>query len=191
MKYTQGFTLIESLVAISILVIAAVAPMSLAAQSLASAFYARDQITAFYLAQEAIESVRAARDGNALSNAFGTTVNLLNGIPSTTGQPFLISTQDNSMALCSTGTCPPLQNNGNVYGYSSVITCGASGSCPITDPWTNTRFTRTVTAEFVGGGQDEVRISVEVSWQTGTFQTRTFTMSENLYRWLEDGAAAE
>ena len=54
----RGFTLIETLVAISLLMVAIVAPMSLTARSLATAYYARDQITAFHLAQK--QSKRSA-----------------------------------------------------------------------------------------------------------------------------------
>ena len=61
-KTSRGFTLIETLVAVSLLAVVIVAPMSLTTQSLSSAYYARDQMTAFHLAQEAIESVRSVRD---------------------------------------------------------------------------------------------------------------------------------
>lgn len=169
----KGFTLIETMVAVSLLVISVAAPMSLAVQSLSSAFYARDQVTAFHLAQEAIETVRAVRDGNALRVAQGTEANLLDGIPSTAGQPFTVDTLNNTMTLC-TSACPPLRNNGSVFGY------GTSGT------WVDTRFTRTVTATQVGAGVDEVRVSVEVRWRTGAFQERSFIISENLYRWVPD-----
>ena len=76
---SKGFTLIETMVAISILMVAIVAPMSLAAQSLSAAYYARDQITAFYLAQEGIEVVRSVRDTNILKIAGSLTVLLLAG----------------------------------------------------------------------------------------------------------------
>ncbi len=177
MKHTQGFTLIETMVAISLLTIAIVAPMSLTTQSLSSAYYARDQITAFYLAQEAIEAVRHVRDGNVLNNAIGTQTNLLTGIPDTTGNPFTVDTLDDSMALCPAGSCPPLKSNGELYGYGT-------GSA-----WTPTRFTRSVRATFVGGGQDEVHIAVTVAWQTGAYSARSFTISDNLFRWVNDGSA--
>src|SRR3954462_3848275 len=78
----RGFTLLETMVAVSLLAVAIVAPMSLTAQSLASAYYARDEVTAFYLAQEGLEVVRNIRDNNILQNSQGgATVNLLNGIP--------------------------------------------------------------------------------------------------------------
>src|SRR3989338_10635926 len=63
---SRGFTLVETLVAVMLLSVAVVAPMSLAAKSLGSAYYARDQITAFYLAQEAIEALRSIRDSQIL-----------------------------------------------------------------------------------------------------------------------------
>ena len=170
----RGFTLIETLVAISLLMVAIVAPMSLTARSLATAYYARDQITAFHLAQEAIETIRHVRDGNILQNALGTPADLLSGIPSTDGEPFIVDTRDDSMEMCNSGTCPPLKTDGEIYGYEE----GAG--------WDTTRFTRTVRAEFVGESIDEVRVSVTVSWQTGSFQARTFTISENLYRWIDE-----
>ena len=66
-----GFTLLETLVAITLLTIAIVAPMSLTTQALGSAYYARDQITASYLAQEGLEAVRSVRDANIISNSLG------------------------------------------------------------------------------------------------------------------------
>lgn len=183
--HARAFTLIETLVAVTILSVAITAPMALTAKSLATAYYARDQITAFHLAQEAIEAVRHARDNNILTNVFGTPADLLEGIPSTTGSPFIVDTRDDSTALCAPDGCPPLQSNGELYGYRPgcsmpTVDCGES------EGWENSRFTRTVRAEFVTGTSDEVRISVEVAWTTGAFQTRSFTISENLYRWVEE-----
>jgi prepilin-type N-terminal cleavage/methylation domain-containing protein len=173
-KSGKGFTLIETLVAVTLLTVAIIAPMSLTVRSLAAAYYARDQITAFHLAQEAIESIRHARDHNILLTAQGTPTDLLAGVPSTNGAPFIVDTVDDSMELCSE-ECEPLRSNGSLYGY------GSGGS------WEDTRFTRSVEAEFVGGGTDEVHILVTVSWQTGSFQRRSISISENLYRWVNDG----
>ncbi len=182
----RGFTLIETMVAISLLTVAIVAPMSLASHSLSSAYYARDQITAFFLAQEAIEAVRAVRDAQVLEiaqTADGGGVNLFGAIPIGTGgspRPFTIDARkpsDISAIEECDGACPPLQTDGTLYGY-------ASG-------WANSNFTRTITASFVGGGQDEIRVSVLVSWKTGALQTRSFSISENLYRWVNDGSGAQ
>jgi prepilin-type N-terminal cleavage/methylation domain-containing protein len=172
-----GFTLIETLVAVTLLVVAISGPMSLASQSLSAAFYARDQMTAFHLAQEAVEAVRSVRDGNILLNASGVPTNLWSGIPDITGKPFTVDIRfndpDESMQLCS-GVCSPLKHNDVLYGY------GTDSS------WKETRFTRIVTVRIVGDGIDEIKVSVEVRWRSGAFQERSFTMSENLYRWVPD-----
>lgn len=65
-KEKKGFTLVETLVAITILLIAIVGPMTAASRGLHNVFTARDQITATYLAQESIEQVYMLRDENAL-----------------------------------------------------------------------------------------------------------------------------
>ncbi len=181
-----GFTLLETMIAVTLLSVAIVAPMTLTAQSLGSAYYARDQITAFYLAQESLEAVRNVRDNNILQNSQGTSVNLLTGIPSVSGQPFRIDARDNTMSLCSSdpgGTCLPLQTDGTLYGYSLG---------------TNTQFTRTVTACFVqstgacnGTASDEVKVTASVSWSSAGLQRRTVNVSENLYRWVNDGSAVQ
>ena len=175
---TFGFTLIETLVAISLLMTAIVAPMALAAQSLASAYYARDQITAYFLAQEAIEAVRSVRDGNILHDALsnGSPRDLLSTIP--VGQNFTIDSTTNTMTPCF-GACSALQTNGEFYGYGD----GGSG-------WKATPFTRTVFAKFVAGTTDEVQITSTVSWKTGSYNIRTFSITENLYRWIADGSAS-
>lgn len=177
-----GFTLIETLVAITLLTVAIVAPMALTTQSLATAYYARDQITAFYLAQEAIEAVRSIRDGQVLQIAQstgGASVNLFGSIP-LNNQAFTIDARQSDPAsaivLCDT-TCPPLQTDGTLYGYNAS--------------WADSNFTRTVKASFVGSGQDEIRITVVVAWQTGAFKERSFSISENLYRWVNDASAAQ
>lgn len=180
----RGFTLVETLVAISLLTIAVVAPMSLTTQSLSSAYYARDQMTAFHLAQEAIESMRHIRDGNVLKNALGTQTDLLAPIP-TDGSRFTVDTRNDGIQACPSLPlgCPPLKTDGELYGYGTE------------NYWTTTKFTRSVTAEFVrnedgSDNRDEVHVTVTVSWQTAGIQRRSFTISENMYRWVNDGSAA-
>ena len=58
----KGFTLVEALVAISILMIAIASPMMLTQKSLSSATLSKDQMVATFLAQDTIEAVRNIRD---------------------------------------------------------------------------------------------------------------------------------
>ena len=179
----RGFTLIETLVAVSFLTLAILSPMTLATQSLSSAYYARDQVTAFHLAQEALESVRGKRDENILvisqGGGAGLSDGILTGIP--IGTPFVIDTRDNRMVTCS-GTCPALRTDGKFYAYGAVGTTLIYDNQP---GWVSTRFTREVRAQFIEG-TDEIRVSATIRWRTGSFQERSFTISENLYRWLDD-----
>lgn len=64
----SGFSLVETLVAISILLVATVGPMTIAAKALQSAQYSREQNTAFFLAQEGIEAVFAFRNEAGLAH---------------------------------------------------------------------------------------------------------------------------
>lgn len=64
----RGFTIIESLVAVAILLLALTGPMALAERSLASAEVARQELTVLYLAQEGMEFVRSVRDSNFLQH---------------------------------------------------------------------------------------------------------------------------
>lgn len=184
----KGMTLVETLIAVTILSVAIVAPMTLTMQSLSSAYYARDQVIAFNLAQEAIESVRAKRDGNILTLALnssatcpddGLPMHLLCGIP--IGADFMIDTRDNAITSCNAdgdASCDPLQTDEDetLYGYEN-------------DPdWSDTQFTRTVHAEFVDVVEDEIRITVTIVRETGQRAFPAVTISENLYKWVEAGS---
>ncbi|HUD03143.1 MAG TPA: prepilin-type N-terminal cleavage/methylation domain-containing protein [Candidatus Paceibacterota bacterium] len=63
---SRGFTLVETLIAISVLAVTITGPLAIAQKGLQAALIAKDQITAFYLAQDAIEYIRYARDTNCL-----------------------------------------------------------------------------------------------------------------------------
>src|SRR3989344_2986288 len=63
----RGFTLVETLVAVTILLFAIVGPMTIASQSIKAAQFAREELTAVFLAQEGIELVLERRDNDALN----------------------------------------------------------------------------------------------------------------------------
>ena len=64
MRNNNGFTIIETLVAIAILMIAITGPLVVSNKSLTAALYAKDQTTATYIGQKSIEWIRNKKDNN-------------------------------------------------------------------------------------------------------------------------------
>jgi prepilin-type N-terminal cleavage/methylation domain-containing protein len=111
----RGFTLIETMVAVSILTLAVAGPLFTANRAIVAAQIARDQLTASSLAQEGIEYVRAMRD-----NEF------LGAYPTDAGWANFISGIENYClgALC---TLDPIARD---MGYGSGLALEpCSGSC--------------------------------------------------------------
>ncbi|MDD4989024.1 MAG: prepilin-type N-terminal cleavage/methylation domain-containing protein [Candidatus Pacebacteria bacterium] len=176
----RGFTLIETLVAISILMIAVIIPLSIVAGALQSSYYARDQITAAYLAQDAIEYIRSLRDGNAISISNGTS-------PSPWfGQLDSFCTDADPTRGCdvdtisgggthSTGTQQPNASNKALKYEDSTGLYHASW-------WTGTgsssRFTRDLK---VTGAAPEYKVTVIVTWTGSGAGNKSIKVSESLF----------
>jgi type II secretory pathway pseudopilin PulG len=178
LKTSSGFTLVETLVAIFILMVAIVSPMSIASQALSSARFAKEQVTAFYLAQEGIELARNIRDNNVLSSGVwneGTLGSSASGSETYcyASNGCMIEAKDLSVANCG-ATCDPLNIDATtgIYTYSTINT-------------TPTAFVRTITIQKISDSSPpEIRISSEVSWTNNSVGgDRTFTVTDNLLNW--------
>ncbi len=175
-KQTRAaFTLIETLVAVTVLMMAILGPLTLVQKSISSASSVRDEITVSYLAQEAIEFVRNRRDENNLGGKFWFT---------TLDQ----CTSPNGSIVC--GIDP------NVSGNQQVISCAANGCLLYFDRLsgvythattpTPSIFSRRISITTpAGGSANEAIVSVVMSWQSGTLPARTFTLSEHILNWLK------
>lgn len=169
-QHHHGFTLVESLVAITVLLTAVTGPLTIAAQGIGLANFARQQITAIFLAQEAIEYVRNVRDGNILTN--DDPALWLEGLSECmSGTPCIIDVTQPSVKSCSGGVCVPIRfhEESGHYGYSE------------TSGWEETPFTREITITETEEDA-EVLVGVSVSWQTGVL-SKDFTVEETLLNW--------
>jgi type II secretory pathway pseudopilin PulG len=131
----SGFTLVETLVAVTILLLVIVGPMTIASRGMQNAYFAGDQTTAIYLAQEAIEHVQSLRDDVALesfddykdgtNDVTGDTFSWYGSIPSSCrNQGCDIDFENTEYVNCATDSSAcrlNLQNNttDHVYGYGA------------------------------------------------------------------------
>lgn len=176
--YKSGFTLVETLIAITVLLIAIVAPMTLAQEGILAARLAEDQIVAFYMAQEGVELVRNIRDENKYDGnpmlASPLDVCIV-AVDSTEPGCYIDATNvgpDASFSTqsCSSGGCPVVRTDGTIYAYT------AAG-------FENTKFTRNIRTWYVpGSSNDEMRVEVTVTWPFRQ-STRTYTLRSNLTNW--------
>ncbi len=184
----KGFTVVETLVAIAILSLSITATFTAVQNGIRFSTHAKDQLTAFYLAQQAVESVKTMRDNNILFSLYSLENNedrrdWLYGLATDSSSPCAFShvCQIDSLLLtatrCGGGTTvsitenPPnlcdnlRQNEANgLYGYVAE--------------WELTRFKREVQLENVIDTR-EVRVVVTVSW-TGSSGTQYFQVRETL-----------
>ena len=171
----KGFTLIETLVAISILMIAVASPLTIAQKGLASAIFAKDQIIASYLAQDAIEYIINSSGRNVAS---GAAKGWLAGIKDTDSNNCELTCKVSTNVIdvapaiesCSGLDCPALKyfdSSKSIYSQT-----GTGGDSP---------FSRTVTVEEVVPNK-EALITVKMSWKDKG-ATRTLNFYTRIYNW--------
>src|SRR3989338_6292235 len=99
-KNNLGFTLVETLVAISILSISITATFTAVQNGIQNSTIAKDQTTAFYLAQEAMEFIKNKRDENALNSISGGPNQWLTGMSNAGGDPCYFGGGGTSQKTC-------------------------------------------------------------------------------------------
>jgi Tfp pilus assembly protein PilV len=169
-KHTGGFTIVETLVAIGILVAIIIGASSATQRALSSYIFSKDQIIAFYLAQEGFERIRNARDSNVLAG-----VSWLSGLSDTSSDPCyfgnactVASFQSGAVRCPAIGLCPLLRQNATTglinYDPASPVTI----------------FDREIV--FSPISSTEVALTVTVTWSKGGV-SRSFKIRENLLNW--------
>lgn len=184
----QGFTLVETLGAVLLLSIALVGPMVIAQKGLQTSLIAKDQNTAFNLAQDAVELVRFARDTNCLQAGTsncpagswlgGSGVNLTPCVSTDGLQACYFDSLGISPVAptqCPSNICPVINydSTNNYFNYDSIT------AAP-------TMFTRKVqilynTACAGTCNQAEADVTVTVSWSDPV--AHSVVVNENIYDW--------
>ncbi len=175
--HQKGFTLVETLVAIAILLLVIIGPMTIAQKGVQNARHAREQMTAVFLGQEAIEGVRQIRDEYGLQ--------VYDGSDSTLSASDWVA---GAYATCGSGCAFVLHSD------TPLQSCSGASNCKlyidsVTREYTHTEagnyespYTRTVTIGAPDADHN-LPVTVEVSWYGQIFKT---TRSVILRTWIYD-----
>ena len=171
--FTTGFTLVETLVAISIFSFALVFLLSSVGGGLNNLNSVKNRLTGSYLAEEGIELVRAIRDNdviatNAWHAGFLSHPNLVSCSSAINGCNIEPSTLEIFPCSSAQGCVVRYNQNAGYYGT------GSSSSI----------FSRKITIEEIS--PTEVRVTSVVSWNDG-LAPRKISLQENLTCWQNAG----
>ncbi|MFZ2484361.1 MAG: prepilin-type N-terminal cleavage/methylation domain-containing protein [Minisyncoccia bacterium] len=168
----KGFTIVESLVAISILVLAITGATSAIQTGISSYIFSKDQVIAFYLAQEGFEQIRNIRDENSLQDLdWLTNISSDSDDPCYFGNACTVDVIESSIPIAcpgGLGTCQFIRQDTETgfFGYDAS--------------WPATVFKREIVLTEIN--ENEISISVTVDWSKGVVN-RQFKARENILNW--------
>lgn len=161
----KGFTIIEALVAIAVLMMALGGPLVLAVSSIGDARASKNKVTAFYLAEEALEYVRNVRDSNYLQRTKTPgSPGWLDGLGDCIGGYCFFDIFTPTATTCG-ASCPLMKiDTGNHYGYAGA----------------DSIFKRTVTIDNTLNSGNEAKVEIRVEWDEHG-STRKVTLTQNMF----------
>lgn len=180
---SRGFTLIETMLAVLLLTTAIAGPLTIASRGLMAAVVAKDQITAFYLAQDAMEYVRFVRDSACLTAGPQT---VAGGCP----QGSWLTRLAPCVSADGTASCTvdSIQDTITAYSAGSELKYDTANKffSYTTGAQTPQRYNRRVYIQHNPSGTtpDEALVTVTVTWSDIAGVTHApITIRESLFRW--------
>lgn len=169
-KKNEGFTIVEAIIAVFILSISISAMLGLTASSINSARYANNEISANYLLQEAIDSIRNSRDTIVFQQGGSWLLSFLGGYRNCF---YSMSPDGCNISTDSFNPASPTVCKVSDDTACSSVEIGGDVS----------KFKRQI--KMVQKSPDEVEITVEVEYPYGT-TTKTRSLKMNLLNWQID-----
>jgi prepilin-type N-terminal cleavage/methylation domain-containing protein len=172
----RGFSLVEVLVAITILLMVIVGPMQIIGRSINSTNFASEQVNAWFLAQEGLELAQRGRDDLVLQN-FKDQLN-----PPGEPSPFAQFLTDYASCFSANPDGCGLNIGNGAAATVSIVDCATNACKLYLDSTTErssyqhdasgaiTPYTRVVTMQRVPatGKVREIKVTSTVSWRTGS-----------------------
>jgi prepilin-type N-terminal cleavage/methylation domain-containing protein len=193
--HEQGFSLVETLVAITILLIVITGPMAISTQTARSTSFSSEQVLAFFLAQEGLEIAQKGRDDIILANFVGEPVSWSNFIDKSTAGDYrhcfsatgcrLEVNSDAAGSVKAPVSCSPVSNCRLYYNESSnrsryTYTAVTDGETPYTRV---VRFDRVPDADTA----EQIKVTSTVTWRTGSQrQSQKIEVESYLFKVYED-----
>lgn len=181
-KNKSGFTLVETLIALSIFSISVVGLMVVLGKGISDANFAKYKNTASYLAEEGVEYIRNMRDTYVLYDSNpsdGWTQFLAKFAQCTTTNGCKYDDSLTSYDLNSLKSMNVNQCNGNVCSLYYDTSTGRYGW---TASATSSFYTRVITMKAVDGSPDEIQIKCTVTWSTNG-SPHSVVFADNLFAW--------
>jgi len=184
-KKNKGFTLVETMFAIYILTFTIVGLMTVVANSLFAARYAKDEITVNYLLQEVIDYVRNDRDttvfleASAGSSTWTNFLTKYNKCSTTDGcyfdvLPNILANYPIIQKNCPSSICPFLYYNEKATNTPFYVNGDGGGML-------KTNFQRKIVVKQ-NTNRDEVDVTVTVTWKNGGMLMNR-SLSTSLMNW--------
>ena len=171
-KYNKGFTLIETIGAISILLVGIVGTYAMVRQSLSSSIFSRSHLIASYLGQEGIAIVRNIRDTNWLQgNDYD------DGLDDGDYEADYTDNSLNGTLACS----PSCNYSAPSLSFFKLDDNGFNNY----NNGTETIFKRKISLEHIYDDDSNscLKVTVTVYWKNRGEKVHQISVQENLYDW--------